>query len=44
VGTSKTGGFKGSQNKPTGCGASRTYAPGPDDEEEEEPETYSVTV
>jgi hypothetical protein len=23
-------------NKPTGCGASGAYAPGPDDEEEEE--------
>jgi hypothetical protein len=34
VGTSKIGGgegFKGSHNKPTGCGASGAYAPGPDD-------------
>jgi hypothetical protein len=28
VGTSKTGGLKGSHNKPTGCGASWAYAPG----------------
>ena len=27
---------EGSYNNPTGCGASRAYAPGPDDEEEEE--------
>jgi hypothetical protein len=31
----KTWGLKGSHNKPKGCGASRAYAPGPDDEEQE---------
>jgi hypothetical protein len=35
VGTSKNlGGGQGSHNKPTGCGASGAYVPGPDDEEE----------
>jgi len=29
-------GVQGSQNKPIGCGASGAYAPGPDDEEEED--------
>jgi hypothetical protein len=32
----KITGGQGSHNKPTGCGASGAYAPGPDDEEEEE--------
>jgi hypothetical protein len=37
VGTSKNHrGGQGSHNKPIGCGASGAYAPGPDDEEEEE--------
>jgi hypothetical protein len=37
LGTSKiTGGGQGLHNKPIGCGASGPYAPGPDDEEEEE--------
>jgi len=31
-------GGQGSHNKPIGCGASGAYAPGPDDEEEEEGE------
>jgi hypothetical protein len=34
VGTSKITGGQGSHNKPTGCGASGAYAPGPDDDEE----------
>jgi hypothetical protein len=29
-------GTQGSQYKPIGCGASGAYAPGPDDEEEEQ--------
>jgi len=33
----KITGGQGSHNKPIGCGASGTYAPGPDDEEEEPP-------
>jgi hypothetical protein len=32
----KSRGEQGSHNKPIGCGASGAYAPGPDDEEEEE--------
>jgi len=37
VGMSKPrGGVSGSHNKPIGCGASGAYAPGPDEEEEEE--------
>ena len=40
MGTSKItggrGGAQGSHNKPIGCGASGAYAPGPDEEEEEE--------
>ena len=37
VGTSKPwGGGSGSHNKPIGCGASGVYAPGPDEEEEEQ--------
>jgi len=36
VGTSKNQGGQGSHNKPIGCGASGVYAPGLDDEEEEE--------
>jgi len=37
VGTSKNhGGGQGSHKRPIGCGASGAYAPGPDDEEEEE--------
>jgi hypothetical protein len=37
VGTSQItgGGGQGSHNKPIGCGAFGTYAPGPDDEEVE---------
>jgi len=31
------GGGQGSHNKPIGCGASRAYVSGPDDEEETEP-------
>ena len=30
------GGGQGSHNKPRACGSSGAYAPGPDDEEEEE--------
>ena len=33
---SQEGGGQGSHNKPISCGASGAYAPGPDDEEEEE--------
>jgi len=36
VGTSKITGRQGSHNKPTGCGASGSYAPGSEEEEEEE--------
>jgi len=32
----KITGGQGSHNKPIGCGASRAYAPGPDDKEEED--------
>jgi hypothetical protein len=35
VGTSQNYGGQGSHNKPIGCGASRAYAPDPDDEKEE---------
>ena len=38
VGTSKITGGQGSHNKPIGCGASRAYAPGSNDEEGEEEE------
>jgi len=40
VGTSKIRGVQGSHNKPVGCGASGAYAPGLDDEEEEEVTCY----
>jgi hypothetical protein len=36
VGMSKITGGQESHIKPIGCGASRAYAPGPDDEEEED--------
>jgi len=36
VGTSKITGGQGSHNKPIGCSVSGAYAPGPDDEKEEQ--------
>jgi len=35
-------GGQGSHNKPIGCGASGAYAPGPNDEKEEEHATVSA--
>jgi len=42
VGTSKIMGVQQSHNKPTSCGASGAYAPGPDDEEEENHVKHSL--